>query len=232
MKLLIACLATTVFILKSNQIFAQITFKTEHQEIGTIQANGDIKKINYTFKNESKHATAITRIASNCGCTTTLFDKSPIPAGQQRTIQVSFNSTGINGYFKKEITVYFTGNEKPIHLYLSGHVISLENLIKGYHYVLGKLQFRNIRTTLQASKGQTFMRTLPLINATEQPLKLNLTSDIEGLSFEKPQVILSGKETYELPIYFSPKETQRISIRIIEEKTTNNEVALKVIKDQ
>lgn len=232
MKAIFTYLIIIVSIQYSNQISSQIVFKTYSQEIGTIQSNGDIQKINYTFKNNSKHPTAITRIASNCGCTTPSFDKRPIQTGEQRTIQVSFNPIGIKGYFKKQITVYFADSKNPVHLYLSGNVIAPENLIDGYHYVLGKLQLKNIRATLQASEGQTFMRTFPLINATAQPVKVTLSSDIEGILFEEAQITLAGHETYELPIYFSPKKSQLVSIRIIEKKTINNEVALKVIKDK
>lgn len=232
MKFLLAYLTISILFLKSNLIIAQVVFKTYKQEIGTIQSNGNIQKINYTFKNNSKHPTAITRIASNCGCTTPSFDKRPIQIGEQRTIQVAFNPIGIKGYFKKQITVYFADSKNPVHLYLSGNVIVPENLIDGYHYVLGKLQFKNIRATLQASEGQTFMRTFPLINATAQPVKITLSSDIEGILFEETQITLAGHEAYELPIYFSPKKSQQVSIRLIEKKTTNNEVALKVIKDK
>ena len=76
------------------------------------------------------------------------------------------------------------------------------------------------------------MRTFPLINATAQTSKSNSKSDIEGILFEETQITLAGHETYELPIYFSPKKSQQVSIRIIEKKTINNEVALKVIKDK
>ena len=76
------------------------------------------------------------------------------------------------------------------------------------------------------------MRTFPLINATAQSVKITLSSDIEGILFEETQITLAGHEAYELPIYFSPKKSQQVSIRLIEKKTTNNEVALKVIKDK
>ena len=49
------------------------------------------------------------------------------------------------------------------------------------------------------------MRTFPLINATAQPVKVTLSSDIEGILFEETQITLAGHETYELPIYFPQK---------------------------
>lgn len=73
----------------SSHISSQIQFCTSQKNLGTIQANGDIFKVDYTFKNESTQPVAIARIASSCGCTIPSFDKRPIQAGQSGHILVS-----------------------------------------------------------------------------------------------------------------------------------------------
>ncbi len=215
----------------SSHISSQIQFCTSQKDLGTIQANGDIFKVDYTFKNESTQPVAIARIASSCGCTIPSFDKRPIQAGQSGHILVSFNPTGINGFFKKQISVYFSGSTQPVHLYLSGKVIPTPHLRPGYHYAIGDLQFRNVRSSLKASTGQTTMRTFPLLNTSQQALKVTLSCSIKGISFEKNEFTLSPEERQELVVYFSPDTSQTIRIRITGEQADKQKVALKIIPD-
>lgn len=227
-KTIICLFFLTIF---SGHAWTQIRFISSQKDIGIIQANGDILKINYTFKNESTKPVAIARIASSCGCTIPSFDKRPVLAGQQGNITVSFNPVGIDGFFKKQISVYLSGSKQPIHLYLSGKVLPAENLKPGYHYAIGVLQFRNIRSTLQASSGKTVMRTFPLINTSSQLVTVSLNCDIKEIAFEENEFTLSPNERKELAVYFSPKTSATMRIRIIKAHEEKQKIALKVVPD-
>lgn len=215
----------------ATQAFAQVKFYSSQKNIGTIQPNGDILKINYPFKNESEQPIAISRIIPSCGCTIPHFEKKPIQSGQQGNILISFNPAGINGFFKKQISVYFSNSPRPIQLYLSGKVISTNDLKPGYHYAIGALQFRNIRSSLQATAGQTTMRTFPLLNTSSQTIKVTLSSNIKGLYFEENTFTLAPNEHKELSVYFSPEISETIHIRIIKGQVDKQKIALKIILD-
>lgn len=231
-KKTLACLFFfTASLSYTPSLFSQVRFNSLQKNIGTVQANGDILKINYTFKNESTQPMAIARIASSCGCAIPSFDKRPVPAGQQGHITLSFNPVGIEGFFKKRISVYFSGTQQPIHLYLSGKVLPVENLKPGYHYAIGVLQFRNIRTTLKASSGQTTMRTFSLTNSSNQPVTVSLNCHIKEITFEEDEFTLSPGEQKKLVVYFSPQNSGTLHIRIIKGHEEKQKVALKVVPD-
>lgn len=219
------------FIIASEHIDSQVIFDSKSKQTGTIQSNGDILKINYTFKNESAQPVAIARIVSSCGCTIPSFEKRPIQAGQQGKIVVSFNPVGINGFFKKQISVYFSNSKQPVHLYLSGEVISTQNLEPGYHYAIGPLQFRNIRSSLKASAGQTTMRAFLILNTSNTSTTVSLSSNLKDIFFEEEHFTLSPKEQKELIVYFSPKTSRTIRIRITKEEANKQKIALKVVPD-
>lgn len=81
------------------------------KELGTIPF-GKPKVFTYTLTNNSG-TVKLLRIAKSCNsCTTAVFDKSQLAAGESVTVTVTF-TPGSTGFNAKTITLIYTDNGKP-----------------------------------------------------------------------------------------------------------------------
>jgi hypothetical protein len=78
--------------------------KLEH-DFGIIKQHAIVKEV-FVFKNIGKSTLVIDKIDTSCGCTGTLLSKNRIPAGEEGTIEVSFNSGSFTGKIVRTITVH------------------------------------------------------------------------------------------------------------------------------
>lgn len=215
-----------VFILLSLSTSSQIRFDLQKKDLGKISNNGDIIRVDFTFINESNKPIAISHISTTCGCTTTSFEKEPIPPHKKGKISVDFNPYGIKGYFNKQIQIFYSGEKTTTKLYISGNVLENKILKEGYNYNIGDILFRNIRTTLSGKKGITSMRVVPLANNSDHDIKIVLKSEIDGIFFDKNEFILKSKDETDLNIYYKPTNSKKINIRFKDGGKENEKVVL------
>lgn len=94
----------------------QIEFnKTEHDFGKVIQ--GERVTYAFKFKNTGAADLVIASISTTCGCTATDYPRTPIKAGEENTIKVTFDSAGKEGFQHKTITV--AANTQPSNTVLS-----------------------------------------------------------------------------------------------------------------
>ena len=106
----------------------QIVFVKDDFDFGII-IEGEKVSHTYKFKNEGKSDLIISDVKPSCGCTTSKeFTKEPIAAGAEGEITVEFDSTSKPGDIKKSITVITNCKPNKTILYITGQVISTENL--------------------------------------------------------------------------------------------------------
>jgi len=87
---------------------------------------GKIKKdvpvtTEFKFTNNSSKPLVIETATAECGCTTPDYPKSPVMAGKNAIIKVTYNAAN-EGHFEKRVTVKFAKYAQPVILEISGDV--------------------------------------------------------------------------------------------------------------
>ncbi|RME09976.1 MAG: DUF1573 domain-containing protein [Bacteroidetes bacterium] len=117
--------------LLSKIIFALLlVFAAQQQPVhwlsGTDVDIGDLKKDQpkttvFSFVNTSGQVLTIDNVRTTCGCTTPDWESIAIPPGDTSAIQITYDAYR-EGWFRKKITVYFSGIRKPEKLFIQGYV--------------------------------------------------------------------------------------------------------------
>lgn len=87
---------------------------------------GKIKKgvpvtTEFKFTNTSSKPLIIEVATAECGCTTPEYPKTPVMAGKESTIKVTYNAES-EGHFEKKVTVKFAKYPQPVILEIDGDV--------------------------------------------------------------------------------------------------------------
>jgi hypothetical protein len=115
--LLIAFMALATF------SFAQDTpvkFQEFKHSFGKIKKDVPVTT-EFKFTNTSSKPLIIEVATAECGCTTPEYSKTPIMAGKESTIKVTYNAAN-EGHFEKKVTVKFAKYAQPVILEISGDV--------------------------------------------------------------------------------------------------------------
>ena len=83
---------------------AVITFTAMKHDYGEIPFSGD-GYCAFPFRNTGRSPLLLTHVKSTCGCTIPEWPREPIPAGEQGSIRVSYDTRRV-GAFTKSIYVY------------------------------------------------------------------------------------------------------------------------------
>jgi hypothetical protein len=81
-----------------------IEFATLDHDFGKV-IQGEIVSYSFKFKNTGKSDLVIGNISTSCGCTASEYPKTPIKPGQEEVIEVSFDSSGREGFQHKTLEV-------------------------------------------------------------------------------------------------------------------------------
>jgi hypothetical protein len=112
------------FLVISTGVFAQkndIVFKTTKHSFGKIKQNVPAT-YTFSFTNTSAKPIVIEFANADCGCTTPVYDKAPIPKGKSSNIKVTYNAAN-PGAFKKNVNVKFANTQLPVTLTIDGEVV-------------------------------------------------------------------------------------------------------------
>lgn len=83
--------------------------KLEHDFGKVIQ--GEVVTFSFKFKNTGKSDLVIANISAACGCTASEYPKRPVKPGEEDFIEVSFDSSGKQGFQNKTLEV--AANTQP-----------------------------------------------------------------------------------------------------------------------
>ena len=97
--------------------FAEIT-----HDFGTIESGTSVN-YEFKFKNSGDKDLIISQAKGSCGCTQPEYPKDPIAPGDEGTIKVTFNSTGISGQITKNVTIIANTSPSTKVLTITGEVI-------------------------------------------------------------------------------------------------------------
>lgn len=99
---------------------ADIVFATTLHNFGKIKQAVPVTYV-FKFTNHGAKPAVIEFVNADCGCTTPVYDKAPIPKGKSSNIKVTYNAAN-PGTFKKNVNVKFINANLPVVLKIEGEV--------------------------------------------------------------------------------------------------------------
>lgn len=103
---------------------AQINFKSETIDYGTIEKNSDGKR-DFVFTNTGNAPLIITSAQGSCGCTVPTYPKEPIAPGAKGIISVKYATDRV-GAFSKTVTLTTNATNPSTVLTIKGNVLPEE----------------------------------------------------------------------------------------------------------
>ena len=101
---------------------APVKFAEVKHSFGTIKKDVPATT-EFKFTNTSGRPLIIEVAMAECGCTTPEYPKTPIMAGKESSIKVTYNAA-TEGHFEKKVTVKFAKVQQPVILAIDGDVES------------------------------------------------------------------------------------------------------------
>ncbi len=77
----------------------------------------------FTFKNVSKGAITIDNVRTSCGCTTSDWPELSVQPDSLGSLVITYDAHD-EGYFRKTIKVYFSGQRRAEWLFIEGNVVT------------------------------------------------------------------------------------------------------------
>ena len=179
-----------LLILCSSTLTAQVTnfsgleFEKTIHDFGDIQITEGTKKCQFTFTNRSSKPVVIHNAISSCGCTEPTWGKAPILPNKKGIINVEFLNDQGPYPFDKSITLYISGQTKPIVLRIRGVVHDKKkSLSEIFPVKFGALALRGNRLKLgHIQKGIEKGESVDIANISTSPIKVAFTNSTPGLS--------------------------------------------------
>jgi hypothetical protein len=95
------------------------TTHTTH-DFGKIPKGNEVNHV-FTFKNMSAQPVTLDNVRTDCGCTATDWDATPVLPNQTGKITVNYDAAKL-GFFQKKIIVWVHGQRKSERLTILGEV--------------------------------------------------------------------------------------------------------------
>ncbi len=89
---------------KKSGKLPEITFETKEHNFGKV-ISGEVVSYNFKFKNTGNADLIISKVSSSCGCTVTDYPDKPIKPGEEKYLEVTFDSDHRRGFQSKSVTV-------------------------------------------------------------------------------------------------------------------------------
>lgn len=188
---------------------AKISFDKTLADIGIVHENGGKVTHEFKFTNKGKAPLLIKFIETTCGCTTSKWNRKPIPPGDSDVITVTFNPKDRPGVFSKKIIVYTNATPPNIVLRLEGEVIGKPiDIPTAYPIVVGNLRFTT--DTIRLKQAATKHQIINLINTGKKDLSIVSIFKPDYLEVDNTPLTLKKGMIGNLIIRYFPKRTDKI----------------------
>lgn len=101
---------------------AEITFETTEHNFGQV-ISGEVVSYNFKFKNTGNANLIISKVSSSCGCTVTDYPEEPIKPGEEKYLEVTFDSDNRSGFQSKSVVVATNAQPSQTTLRIKAKVI-------------------------------------------------------------------------------------------------------------
>lgn len=102
---------------------AEIKFEKTTHHFGTLTEEKPLATCTFTFTNVGDAPLTIHQAFASCGCTVPEFTRDPVEPGKKGTIKITYNSRGMQGHFKKVITIRSDAKTSMVRLIVEGDVV-------------------------------------------------------------------------------------------------------------
>lgn len=179
-----------------------ITFAQQTYNFGIIPEEGGIVNHRFEFKNDGGAPLVVTRVTTDCGCTTPTFTHESIAPGAEGFIEVTFDPEGRPGVFVKNILVYTNVIAEPIKLQITGNVTIKGNLdSRSERFSIGDLWLSGNFLTFPAMSGsRSNVIRLSLYNRGELPLSVTLYNPSHLFSLSESELTLNPQQVAEIKL--------------------------------
>ncbi|MFA5713796.1 MAG: DUF1573 domain-containing protein [Bacteroidales bacterium] len=186
---LISNLLLFVFLLNTTAVSAQsqnINFDKLIHDFGDFLLTSGPKSYTFNFTNSGDKPLLIQTVISSCGCASPQWTKTPVAPGKRGSVTVTFLNNQGPYPFDKALTVYVTGEQRPIVLRIKGVVHEKEkSLDELFPSKFGSLSLKKGFFDFgHISKGRLYSETVEGINNSKSPIKIEFTSSLKGISIE------------------------------------------------
>ena len=150
----------------------------------------------FTVTNNGTEPLVLFEVVSSCGCTDVTWTREPLQPGKSGTISATFKNEDGPFPFDKTLTVYISGQRKPVILRLRGTVHekkkSLSELYGAQKLGDFGLKARDYKAGV-LKQGLTVSETATVANLGKKPLKVEFTEVSEHLKLNvSPNPIPAG----------------------------------------
>ena len=83
---------------------AEITFETTEHNFGKV-ISGEVVSYSFKFENTGNADLIISKVSTSCGCTVTDYPEKPIKPGEEKYLEVTFDSDNRSGFQSKTVVV-------------------------------------------------------------------------------------------------------------------------------
>ena len=174
-----------------------LRFESLVQDFGVIYETDSPVVTEYGFVNVTDKPVLVTRITTNCGCTTVQMDDSLVAPGEKGVVKVLFNPRRRSGTVDTNTFVYtsLSGSEPVAKLTLLGNVIDNDE----WNHLpcrMGALKLKRKEVTFEPIKpGTAPQQRIPCANVGTVPLVLSAKLLPQFVSFStQPVEIAPGEE--------------------------------------
>lgn len=115
-KTLLIIVAILAFAFQMSAADTQpLEFVETNHDFGTIKASNGPVSYEYEFKNTTSEPVVIIMVTNGgCGCTKPSYPRKPIKPGATGTVKVTFDPTGRQGEFNREVKVRYQAEKKKL----------------------------------------------------------------------------------------------------------------------
>ena len=165
-------------------------------DIGDVSMDDGPLTCTFTVTNNGTEPLVLFEVVSSCGCTDVTWTREPLQPGKSGTISATFKNEDGPFPFDKTLTVYISGQRKPVILRLRGTVHekkkSLSELYGAQKLGDFGLKARDYKAGV-LKQGLTVSETATVANLGKKPLKVEFTEVSEHLKLNvSPNPIPAG----------------------------------------
>ena len=180
--------------------------KTTH-DFGDIILNSGKQTATFTFTNIGTAPVTIQHIISSCGCTTTNHTKSPVMPGKTGQITAVYSNDEGAYPFDKPLTVYVSGENRPVILRLRGVVHDKKKSLKElYPENFNGFAMRSPSVDLgDLTQGESRTDNISVANTSAKTISVSFTNLSGGLKISPNPLKIEANQKADISITVDTK---------------------------
>ena len=186
-----------------------VKFDSMVKDFGVQSRSVNELSCDFSFTNTSSKPVSVRYAVPNCSCTTARWTQGEIAPGASGVVTVKYVRERYASSFEKLISVFFTGEKKPVILRIAGSFVdddeSLSSQFPYRHSVLGfdeaDFDFGEVHP------GQQKLHSFVVANLSQKSATLSFSGLPDGVSTIEPEFLIYPMSRKEIVFYYTPDST-------------------------